>query len=106
MLTRALSPVLRDSKKSFLLLNPRQTRKSTLVSSLNPDISINLAHEPTYLQFARNPRELEERLKASPRTGNLQTIFIDEVQRLPSLLNTVQVLLDSAPQRGSHHCLG
>jgi len=43
MLTRALSPVLRDSKKSFLLLGPRQTGKSTLVSSLNPDISINLA---------------------------------------------------------------
>lgn len=98
MLARALSPVLGASKKSFLLLGPRQTGKSTLVSSLNPDLTINLAHEPTYLEFARNPRELEERLNASA-TGRLQTIFIDEVQRLPSLLNTVQVLLDSTPQR-------
>jgi len=99
MLTRVLGLTLRDSKKSFLLLGPRQTGKSTLVSSLNPDLLINLAHEPTYLEFARNPRELEERLNALPATGKLQTIFIDEVQRLPSLLNTVQALLDSAPQR-------
>ena len=56
MLTRALAQTLRDSKKSFLLLGPRQTGKSTLVSSLYPDLSINLAHEPTYLEFARNPR--------------------------------------------------
>jgi len=62
MIPRALGQVLRDSKKSFLLLGPRQTGKSTLVSSLNPDLTINLVHEPTYLEFARNPRELEERL--------------------------------------------
>jgi len=99
MITRALTPILRDSKKSFLLLGPRQTGKSTLVSSLDPDLSINLAHEPTYLEFARNPRELEERLNALPATGKLQTIFLDEVQRLPSLLNTVQALLDSSPRR-------
>jgi predicted AAA+ superfamily ATPase len=99
MLPRALGQVLRDSKKSFLLLGPRQTGKSTLVSSLNPDLSINLAHEPTYLEFARSPRELEERLNALGSSGKLQNIFLDEVQRLPSLLNTVQALLDSAPQR-------
>jgi predicted AAA+ superfamily ATPase len=99
MILRALGQVLRDSKKSFLLLGPRQTGKSTLVSSLNPDLSINLAHEPTYLDFARNPREIEERLNALPPTGKQQNIFIDEVQRLPSLLNTVQALLDSAPRR-------
>src|SRR4026207_1904066 len=99
MLTRALAQTLRDAKKSFLLLGPRQTGKSTLVSSLNPDLSINLAHEPTYLEFARNPRELEERLNALPSGAKTRNIFIDEVQRLPSLLNTVQALLDGDPRR-------
>lgn len=99
MLTRGLTQVLQDSKKSFLLLGPRQTGKSTLVSSLRPDLSINLAHEPTYLDFARNPRELEERLNALRSSSERIAIFIDEVQRLPSLLNTVQALLDTAPQR-------
>ncbi|MBI1997006.1 MAG: ATP-binding protein [Deltaproteobacteria bacterium] len=98
MIKRSLGPVLANAKRSFLLLGPRQTGKSTLVSSLKPDLTINLAHEATYLEFARNPRELEERLGALP-LAQRQTVFVDEVQRLPSLLNTVQALLDASPSR-------
>jgi uncharacterized protein len=99
MIKRVLGPTLAGAKKSFLLLGPRQTGKSTLVSSLKPDLSINLAHEATYLEFARNPRELEERLAALPLATRQQTIFIDEIQRLPSLLNTIQTLLDAPSPR-------
>ncbi len=91
MISRTLTPLLSRSKKSLLLLGPRQTGKSTLVTGLKPDVTFNLAHEPTYLEFLRNPRELEERLAA--RT-DAKTIFVDEVQRIPSLLNTIQTLLD------------
>ena len=98
MIKRSLGPVLANAKRSFLLLGPRQTGKSTLVSSLKPDLTINLVHEATYLEFARNPRELEERLGALP-LAQRQTVFADEVQRLPSLLNTVQALLDASPSR-------
>lgn len=98
MIKRSLGPVLANAKRSFLLLGPRQTGKSTLVSSLKPDLTVNLAHEATYLEFARNPRELEERLGALP-LARRQTLFVDEVQRLPSLLNTVQALLDASPSR-------
>jgi len=99
MIKRILGATLARAKKSFLLLGPRQTGKSTLVSSLKPDLSINLAHEATYLEFARNPRELEERLAALPPAAMQQTIFVDEVQRLPSLLNTIQTLLDAPSRR-------
>jgi len=95
MIRRGLETFLQKSKKSLLLLGPRQTGKSTLIGSLKPDLTINLAHEPTYLQFARNPEELEQRLAA----GRFPTVFIDEVQRLPSLLNTLQAIIDrSGPQ--------
>ena len=90
MIPRHLTGLLHRSKKSILLLGPRQTGKSTLIQSLHPALTINLAHEPTYLQFARNPSELEERLAA----GAFRTVFIDEIQRLPSILNTIQALLD------------
>lgn len=90
MIARRLAIPLQRSKKSVLLLGPRQTGKSTLIRSLHPALTINLAHEPTYLQFARNPAELEQRLAAGPAP----TVFIDEIQRLPSLLNTIQALLD------------
>ena len=98
MLTRSLGGILHQTNKSFLLLGPRQTGKSTLVASLSPAITINLVHEPTYLEFARNPRELEQRLNAAGSGDKPQTVFIDEVQRLPSLLNTIQALLDTAPR--------
>jgi len=91
MIQRTLEKLLRGSGKSLLLLGPRQTGKSTLVASLKPDLTINLAHEPTFLEFARNPEELEQRLGA---TRNLRTVFLDEIQRLPSLLNTIQSILD------------
>jgi len=82
-----------------LLLGPRQTGKSTLIAALEPGLTLNLAHEPTYLEFARNPRELEERLAVLPRTTRRPTVFIDEVQRLPSVLNTLQVILDDPGNR-------
>jgi len=87
---RKLFEILAGTKKSILLLGPRQVGKSTLMAHLNPVMSINLARESTYLEFASNTNELEERL-AKLQKG---TILIDEIQRLPSLLNTVQALLD------------
>ena len=103
MIARTLGPILAASKKSFLLLGPRQTGKSTLVSSLNPDVEINLAHEPTFLEFLRNPSELEQRLRLY---RDHISVFIDEVQRLPSLLNTVQFLLDQPKSRFKFYLTG
>jgi predicted AAA+ superfamily ATPase len=70
--------------------------KSTLMRALRPSVDINLAHEPTYLEFARNPRELESRLAALPpgRANAKTTVLLDEIQRLPALLNIVQSLRD------------
>lgn len=87
---RSLSSALNKPHKSILLLGPRQTGKSTLIETLKPDLTINLAHEPTFIEFAKNPNELEQRINLN----KMKTIFLDEVQRLPSLLNTVQVLAD------------
>lgn len=87
-LKRALTPRLASARRSFLLLGPRQTGKSTLIRTLAPELEINLADEETYLAFLRDPGLLKQRVR------DARTIFIDEVQRLPSLLNTVQYLLD------------
>jgi predicted AAA+ superfamily ATPase len=90
MIQRKLESLLEKSKKSILLLGPRQTGKSTLIHGLSPDLEINLARESTYLEFARNSKEIEERLAG----GKFKTVFIDEVQRLPGLLNTLQAIVD------------
>lgn len=97
MLTRRLAVTLASDERSVLLLGPRQVGKSTLLASLHPDLTFNLARESTFLDFASNPRALEERLAARQETK--LTVFLDEIQRLPSLLNTVQATVDEQPGR-------
>lgn len=90
MINRKIADIIRESTKSILLLGPRQTGKSTLIRSLCPDLQINLAREATFLEFASDPLVLESQIRLlKPRT-----VFIDEVQRLPGLLNSIQVLID------------
>lgn len=73
-----------------MLLGPRQVGKSTLIQSLKPDLKINLAEEKVYRDHLRDP-ELISRQVLALKKG---LIFIDEIQRIPSLLNTLQMLID------------
>ena len=93
MLTRLISTKISQSNKSVLLLGPRQTGKSTLLQYLNPTLSFNFADEETYVTFASNPGELKSRINFNNLVDK-QTILIDEVQRIPSILNTVQSIID------------
>jgi uncharacterized protein len=86
---RILTQLLQKSKKSVLLLGPRQTGKSTLIRSLKPDLEINLADESQYVEFLSNPSLLKQKINSK-----IHTVFIDEVQRLPSILNSIQFLID------------
>ena len=90
MLARFILPQITKTNKSILLFGPRQVGKSTLISSLECDLSINLANEIDYMTHSSQPQELEKLITLS----SAKTIFIDEVQRLPRLLNTVQALVD------------
>jgi predicted AAA+ superfamily ATPase len=92
MIGRKIATELAAGTKSLLLLGPRQTGKSTLLARLFPEaLTINLADEAEYLDFAGEPRRLTQRLDAA---STVRTVFIDEIQRLPSLLNTIQKLID------------
>ncbi len=86
-------------KQSFLLLGPRQTGKSTLIDLLpaRPSWKVNLLHSDIFLKYARNPelfgKEASDRLKRKA----CEMIFVDEIQRVPDLLNEIQMLLDAFP---------
>lgn len=102
MYSRSLKQVIETTSKSVLLLGPRQTGKSTLIGQLEPDLKINLARESVYLQYASNPDLLERILnQICPKT-----VFIDEVQRIPSLLNTIQAILDENPGKFKFYLTG
>jgi predicted AAA+ superfamily ATPase len=94
LILRNLLARLQESlkSKSVLLLGPRQTGKSTLAQALNPDLSFNLANEAVFLEFAKDPSFLESEIRL--RIQNRGLVFIDEVQRHPRLMNTIQDLID------------
>ena len=90
MINRMIGKTLQSSPKSILLLGPRQVGKSTLLKSLEPDLKINLSLESEYLQHLSDT----DRLLSLIRGRSAGTVFIDEIQRIPSLLNTIQAILD------------
>jgi predicted AAA+ superfamily ATPase len=86
--------------RSFFLFGPRQTGKSTWLANLHlaGAWTINLLESESYFRYLRSPaqfrREAEEKIK-----GGTQWIILDEVQRLPALLDEVQGLMDSKGAR-------
>lgn len=90
MIDRLLAQKLNNSPKSVLLLGPRQVGKSTLLKSLSPKVKINLSLETEYLRFLSDPGLLLSIIEGQKPN----TVFIDEIQRIPSLLNTIQTILD------------
>lgn len=94
MFDRMIRARLARANKSVLLLGARQVGKSTLARQLAPDVIIDLADEATFQGYAKAPDRLRREVMALAARS---VIMIDEVQRLPSLLNTVQSLLDQRP---------
>lgn len=82
--------------KSILLLGPRQTGKTTLIEQqIRPDISYSFAKASIRQRYEQNPAllesELEERIKLCAKRP---IIFIDEVQKIPRVMDIAQHLID------------
>jgi uncharacterized protein len=93
---RLIGARLARSRKHLLLLGARQVGKSTLARSLGPNVIINLADEASFLAYGKDPGRLGRELRSIKKPA---LVLIDEVQRIPALLNSVQALLDE----GSRH---
>ncbi|MBI1870871.1 MAG: ATP-binding protein [Chlamydiae bacterium] len=81
-------------KLSCFLWGARQVGKSTLLKQLFPhQPCFNLLDPLLFTQFTHSPNALKERLLAMT-VGN-GPVIIDEVQKIPSLLDVVQLLIDN-----------
>ena len=94
MVDRLITSRLRTSNRSALILGPRQTGKSTLCRSLKPDVYVDLSDEAAYLRYAKDPATLRRVIEGASRP---RLICIDEIQRVPAVLNVVQTLIDRDP---------
>jgi predicted AAA+ superfamily ATPase len=92
-ITRLLNLAGLLEKKSHFLLGPRQTGKSFLITqSFHSARVYDLLDTSVYLKLSQRPQRLAEELTPKDRV-----VVIDEIQRLPGLLNEVHRLIE---QRG------
>lgn len=86
-----------DRAKSVLLLGARQTGKTTLIQhQIHPDISYSFARANVRQRYEQNPAllesEIEEQIKSFSKTP---LIYIDEVQKIPRVMDIAQHLIDA-----------
>jgi predicted AAA+ superfamily ATPase len=81
--------------RSLFLLGARQTGKTTLAGRIPAALRISLAQPETRIRYEKNPELLRGELEALPRTESLPPLVIlDEVQKAPVLLDSIQDLID------------
>lgn len=106
------------SKKSIFLFGPRQTGKTTLLRRLFPKSPYyNLLHSDLFFRLSARPSLLREELHSHSDIDG--PVIIDEIQKLPVLLDEVHALIEenmikfiltgSSPRklrRGGYNLLG
>ena len=94
MIKRTLD--LSAEKYSYFLFGPRQIGKTRLIQdSIQADFFLNLLKSSEYLLYSQNPERLRNELEVLFRPSNItKKIVIDEIQRVPELLNEVHLLIE------------
>jgi len=87
--TRIINILKPLTERSLLLLGPRQTGKTTLLQNLFPDATVyDLLQANQFQELSADPTLIRQRLK---NTDTL--VVIDEIQKLPVLLDEVHSLI-------------
>lgn len=80
-------------KTSFFLFGPRGTGKTTWLKSNFPDaLFINLLEADAFRKYSGKPERIREVIAAG---ADLETVVIDEVQKIPQLLSEVHSLMET-----------
>jgi predicted AAA+ superfamily ATPase len=86
-------------KQGVLLLGPRQTGKTSLLERFNFDIEIQHLRSRERLRFEKDPDVLIDEVDAYlKKNKKVPVVLIDEIQKVPSLLDTIQFLTDKNAQ--------
>ena len=81
--------------ESFFLWGPRQTGKSTLLRQTYKDARwVDLLKSEEFRRYLAHPELLREEIEATATDPNRQ-IVIDEIQKVPALLDEVHWLIEN-----------
>lgn len=88
--------VFTPPRHHFLLLGPRSTGKSTWLRRAFPGaLYFDLLRTSEYLRLSQDPDEFRNRVLGS----KAKVVIVDEIQRMPDLLNEAQALMLEAGAR-------
>jgi len=97
MVERVLDLRAESRSHSLFLFGPRQTGKTTLMRRTFPESRwYNLLDGDVFLRLSRRPHRLYEEIVAMESD---EPIIIDEIQKLPQLLDEAHLLMESAGRR-------
>ncbi len=87
-------------KHSFFLFGPRQTGKTTLIQNVlkttdTSHFSIDLLKLETYLKYNRDPGLFRQEIEHWLKKKQKGVIFVDEIQKLPFLLDEIHSLIET-----------
>lgn len=94
MLKRLIKPL---KSNSFIIFGARGTGKSTLLEAYLPSsaLRIDLLDDETFDRYLSQPKLLEDLAKSK----KYEWIAVDEIQRLPKLLNSVHRMIEKEKQK-------
>ncbi len=102
MINRTVSEYIKSCMRDYFsvaVFGPRQCGKTTLVQELYPDFSYANLEDMNIRNLAKNdPEEFFTRFP--------EPVIIDEIQRVPELLSTVQVRIDRSKKKGQYIITG
>ena len=97
VIKRAIEDSLREalsSKKSILLLGARQTGKTTLVRLFEHDLYLTMTDIRLRQKYETNPGLFLGEIEALAETKKYPLIIVDEIQKVPALMDGIQYLID------------
>lgn len=102
MINRTIADYIKSCMKEYFsvaVFGPRQCGKTTLIKELYPDFSYANLEDMNIRALAKNdPEEFFTRFP--------EPVIIDEIQRVPELLSTVQVRIDKNKKKGQYIITG
>ena len=87
-------PLPEPREETFFLWGPRQTGKTTLLKQRFPDARwLDLLKADEFRRYMANPELLREEIEAAASPP--AQVVIDEVQKVPALLDEVHWLIEN-----------
>ena len=94
-ITRVLKIKLPKGQSAFLW-GPRKTGKTTFLKAAFPDsLSYDLLQTDLFFEFVKRPFLLREQLLAAAPKHLREPVIIDEVQKVPQLLDEIHWLIEN-----------